>query len=150
TVTVGAFAGPTDPAINFAPFANPTAASVAQGQSTTVTLAGASGYPDSSKPSTLSYSLLSQPANGKVTNFNPSTGTLTYTPNAAFPAAAPFQHRVTARGPQTTPASTTSNPGTVTITVGAAPPVNTGAVRVVGTVLVITPLPKVGKHVKNT
>ena len=149
TVTVGAYAGPTDPAINFAPFANPTTASVAQGQSTTVTLNGASGYPDSTKPSTLSYSLLSQPADGTVTNFNPSTGTLTYTPKPRFTGTDTFQYQVTATGPQSTPATTTSNPGTVTITVGPAPPVNTGAVRVVGTVLIITPLPKVGKHVKN-
>ena len=150
TVTVGAYAGPTDPAINFVPFANPTTASVAQGQSTTVTLNGASGYPDTTKPSTLSYSLVSQPADGTVSNFNPSTGTFTYTPNVTFTGTETFQYQVTATGPESTPATTTSNPGTVTITVGPAPPVNTGAVRVVGTVLIVTPLPKVGKHVKNT
>lgn len=149
TVTVGAYAGPTDPAVNFAPFANPTAVTTSQGQSTAVTLNGASGYPDKAKPSTLTYSLLSQPRNGTVSNFNPNNGTFTYTPNAGFQGNDTFLYQVKATGPQSTPATTSSNPGTVTITVGPAKPVNTGAVRVVGGVLLITPLPHVG-HPRNT
>ena len=69
-------AGPTDPAINFRPFANSSVAAVTPNTATQVQLDGASGYPDSSTPSTLTYSLLSQPTHGKITNFNPSTGTL--------------------------------------------------------------------------
>ncbi len=149
TVTVGSYAGPTDPAVNFAPFANPTAVTTSQGQSTSVTLSGASGYPDTAKPSTLTYALLSQPKNGTVSNFNPNNGTFTYTPNAGFQGNDTFLYQVTATGPQSTPATTTSNPGTVTVSVGPAKPVNTGAVRVVGGVLLITPLPHTG-HPKNT
>jgi cyclophilin family peptidyl-prolyl cis-trans isomerase len=150
TVTVGAYGGPTDPAINFKPFANPTTASTTQDQSTTVTLSGASGYPDTSTPGTLSYALTSQPADGTVSNFNPSTGTFTYTPKPGFSGTDTFQYQVTATGPESTPATITSNPGTVTINVAPVLPVNTGAVRVVGTVLIVTPLPQVGKHKKNT
>lgn len=149
TVTVGAYAGPTDPAVNFAPFANPTAVTTSQGQSTAVTLNGASGYPDTAKPSTLTYALLTQPKNGTVSDFNPNNGTFTYTPNAGFQGNDTFLYQVKATGPQSTPTITTSNPGTVTITVGPAKPVNTGAVRVVGGVLLITPLPHVG-HPTNT
>ncbi len=51
---------------------------------TTVQLAGTSGYPDTTTPSTLTYSLVSQPAHGTITNFNSSTGTLTYTPDKDY------------------------------------------------------------------
>jgi cyclophilin family peptidyl-prolyl cis-trans isomerase len=145
TVSTTAYAGPADPAINFRPFANPVTATTLTTNSTTVTLSGQSGYPDTSRPSTLTYSLVSQPQHGTVTLFNPSTGTFTYTPNPGFTGTDTLQYEVQAGGPQTTPAVTTSNPATVTITVTA----NTGAVRVVGTVLVITPLPRTG-HVHNT
>jgi cyclophilin family peptidyl-prolyl cis-trans isomerase len=151
-VTVGSYAGPTDPAINFKPFANATGTTTSADTATSVTLNGASGYPDTSKPSTLSYSLVSQPADGTVSNFNASTGTLTYTPKPGFVGTDTFQYQVTATGPETTPATTTSNPGTVTITVGPPAPVNTGAVRLVGglnpvtntviSTLIITPVPR--------
>src|SRR5262249_46811728 len=60
TVTVGAYAGPTLPAINFRPYANPMSATVPSNGSTTVSLAGQSGYPSTSQSSTLSYALTSQ------------------------------------------------------------------------------------------
>jgi cyclophilin family peptidyl-prolyl cis-trans isomerase len=149
TVTMGSYSGPTDPAINFKPFANPVTTTAAQGQTTSITLSGKSGYPDTSKPGSLTYSLLSQPAHGTVTAFNPTTGTLSYTPNPGFLGTDTFQYQVTASGPQSTPATTISNPGTVTITVSPSPPVRTGAVRVVGTVLIVTPLPKSNLHATN-
>jgi hypothetical protein len=148
TVTVIAYAGPTDPAINFRPFASPVTTTAASGTSTTITLNGVSGYPDTTKPSTLSYALVSQPSHGTISQFNPSTGTFLYTPNKGFVGTDSLQYIVNATGPQTTPAVTTSNPSTVTITVTPAPPVSTGAVRVVGTVLLVTPLPEVG-HGRN-
>ena len=154
TATAGAYAGPSSPAINFRPFANPVTATVASTTATTITLSGQSGYPAASTPSTLSYSLVSQPSHGTISNFNATTGTLTYTPSAAFQGTDTFRYQVSATGPQATPATTMSNPATVTITVTPAPPVNTGAVRVVGPptpdlVLVVTPLPRRG-HAKNT
>ena len=149
TVTVGSYQGPTDPAINFRPFANATSVSAAPGQSTKISLSGTGGYPDSSKATTLSYSLVTQPTHGTVTNFNPSTGTLNYTPSPGFSGTDSLQFQVNSTGPQTSPATTTSNAATVTINVAQSPPVNTGAVRTVGTVLLVTPLPRYG-HVKNT
>ncbi len=150
TVTVGSYAGPADPAINFKPFAKAVTVSAAQSQTTAITLNGQSGYPDASKPSTLTYSLVSQPSHGTVSNFNPTTGTLNYKPNPGFTGTDTLQYQVAASGPQTTPATTTSNPGTVTITVSPMPPVNTGAVHQVGTVLLITPLPTWNRHARNT
>src|SRR5262249_26812565 len=156
-VTVGAAGGPPTsafpnppaPAINFRPFANPVTMTVASTIPTTITLSGQSGFPSASTPSTLSYSLVSQPSHGTISNFNATAGTFTYTPNPAFQGTDTFQYQVTATGPQATPATTTSNPATVPITVPPAPPVTTGAVRVVGPVLIVTPPPRRG-HVKNT
>ncbi len=145
-VNVGAYGGPTDPTINFRPFANSTVAAVTKNTATQVQLDGVSGYPDSSTPSTLSYTLLSQPTHGKITNFNSSTGTLTYTPNTGYGGLDSINYQVTATGPQTTPATTVSNPGTVTLGVGVT---NTGAVSQVGPALVISPLPNPNIHVTN-
>jgi cyclophilin family peptidyl-prolyl cis-trans isomerase len=161
TVTVGSYSGPTDPSINFTPFANATTATVAQSQSATVTLNGASGYPDTSATTALTYSLLSQPAHGTVTNFNPTTGTLTYTPSPGYTGTDTLTYDVTAgiptggsstvdNGPNGTAETSTSNPGTVTITVSPSPPVHTGAVRQLGTVLLITPVPTWNRHKTNT
>jgi cyclophilin family peptidyl-prolyl cis-trans isomerase len=145
TVTIGAYAGPTDPPINFAPFANPTNVTAPQDSSTQLQLNGESGYPDTTTPATLTYTQVSQPSHGTVTNFNASTGTFTYTPNKSYLGPDSFSYNVSSTGPQTTPTTLTSLPGTVSITVG---PVNTGTVQVIGTALVIQPTPKF--HGKNT
>ena len=148
TVTIAAYSGPTDPVINFAPFANPTSVSTPEGTATSnLQLNGASGYPDPSTPATLTYSLLSQPSHGTVTDFNASTGTFTYTPDKGFLGSDTFNYQVTSTGPEATPATLSSLPGVVSIAVG---PVATGAVQVIGQALVITPLPQFhGKNVIN-
>jgi cyclophilin family peptidyl-prolyl cis-trans isomerase len=155
TVTVGAYGGPptttytTPPAINFRPFSSAVNTSLNANTPTTVQLAGSNGYPVSTTPSTLSYSLLSQPAHGTITNFNSATGSLTYTPNKNYVGLDSFRYEVNATGPESTPAVTTSNPATVTFTIGAG---NTRAVRLVGTaptagmppsqVLIVSPVPR--------
>ncbi len=146
TVTVGAYGGPASPTINFRPFANPTTANVPNNASQQIQLNGVSGYPDTATPGTLTYSLLSQPAHGTVSNFNASTGTLTYTADKGYSGPDNFQYQVSSVGPSTAPTPTAvSNPGTVSITVGIGT-YNTGAVQLIGTapdqVLVITPLPR--------
>ncbi len=146
TVTVGAYGGPTDPSINFRPFANSSAAPVTPDTATQVQLQGDSGYPDSSTPSTLTYSLLSQPAHGKVTNFSASSGTLTYTPDPGYTGLDDITYQVTATGPQSTPATTVSNPGTLTLGVGVA---NTGTVTQTGPVLFVNPPPQRNAHFVN-
>jgi cyclophilin family peptidyl-prolyl cis-trans isomerase len=145
TVTVGPYGGPATPTINFRPFANPTTASVSNTVPQQVQLNGASGFPNTSTPSTLTYTLLSQPAHGTVSNFNASAGTFTYTANSGFVGTDTFNYQVTATGPETTPATTVSNPGTVAINVGIGT-FQTGAVQVIGNspfeALVITPNPR--------
>src|SRR5271166_2164913 len=116
-VTVSAYNGPTDPVINFRPVANPTTATTNENHPTTIQLAGQSGYPDSSTPGTLSYTIVTQPAHGTVSQFNPATGSLVYTPDPGYYGPDSFQYHVQATGPQSSPATTTSNPASVAITV---------------------------------
>ncbi len=116
-VTVSAYNGPTDPVINFKPFANPVAATTAENHGTTIQLGGQSGYPDSTTPGTPHYTILSQPAHGTVSQFDPATGSLVYTPDPGYYGPDSLQYQVQATGPQSSPATTTSNPATVAITV---------------------------------
>jgi cyclophilin family peptidyl-prolyl cis-trans isomerase len=152
-VTVGAYAGATTSnliqTINFRPFANPTTATTSMNNATSVTLAGQGTFPVSGSNQALSYSLVSQPTDGTISNFNPSNGTLTYTPTPGFTGTDTFQYKVTSSGPNTAAPAAISNAGTVTITVGPTQPVTTGAVRVVGNTLIITPLPRPLNHGTN-
>ncbi len=141
-VTVTAYTGPTTKAtvpINFVPFANDVSATTQVNAATTVQLSGQSGFPDPTTPATLSYKILSQPAHGTISNFDATAGTLTYTPNTNFFGPDTFTYQVLSTGPQSTPAQTVSLPATVSVTVGAT---QTGAVRLIHNVLVVTPIPK--------
>ena len=98
TVTAEAYGGPKDPPIPFAPLADPVSATVAEGSSTTITLAGHIGYPDPNfqYPGTAVYpqSLVSQPSHGTISNFDPSKGTFVYTPQPGYSGPDSFQYRV--------------------------------------------------------
>ena len=141
-VSVSAYGGPTSGTtltLNLRPYANDSAPTVAENTATQVQLNGVNGNP-AGTTSTLSYSLLTQPTHGTVTNFNPSTGTLTYTPDQGFVGTDTLTYQTSATAPSgTTPATSVSNPGTVTFAVGAE---NTGTVNVVGDVLTVTPVPR--------
>jgi hypothetical protein len=103
-------------------------------------LQGQSGYPDHSRPSTLQYTIVQQPTHGKVTNFNPNTGTLTYTPDTGFKGIDTLKYQVTATGPNATvPAPAPSNVGTVSLVVGAG---ITDAVFSITPVFIVNPVPK--------
>jgi cyclophilin family peptidyl-prolyl cis-trans isomerase len=156
-VTVVPYAGPTGSSaasliqtINFKPFANPTTANVQRNTAQTIQLNGHNNFP-STATVPLTYSILSQPAHGTISNFNAASGTFTYTPNTGFLGTDSLTYNVTATGPNTSAPAATSNPGRVTITVTTTPtqPRNTGAVQVIGTVLVVTPLPR-RDHGRNT
>src|SRR5262249_30185483 len=112
--------GPKDPPIPFAPLADPVSATVAEGSSTTITLAGHIGYPDPNfqYPGTVVYpqSLVSQPSHGTISNFDPSKGTFVYTPQAGYSGPDSFQYRA-----QDTFSSANSAPATVSITVTPTP-----------------------------
>jgi cyclophilin family peptidyl-prolyl cis-trans isomerase len=146
TVTVGNYTGPDKPPINFRPFANPVTQDVTFGGSGTVKLSGQSGNPTASSTETLSYSLASQPAHGTVSNFDSTTGTFTYTPDAGYLGADSLQYTVVSTNTALAPV-TSSNPATVTINVV---PGETGAVRVVNNVLLVTPKPHRGRRFTNT
>jgi cyclophilin family peptidyl-prolyl cis-trans isomerase len=141
-VTVVGYTGPTtNPTvpINFVPFANDVSSNTAVNSPVTIQLSGQSGYPDTTTPGTLSFKLLSQPAHGTISQFNASTGSLLYTPNKNYFGPDSFQYQVNSTGPKTSPNPTTSLPAAVNVFVGA---INTGAVRLINNVLVVTPPPK--------
>ena len=85
----------------------------------TVQLSGQNTYPDTSVKVPLTYSLVSDPSHGTVTDFNASTGTFTYTPDPGYVGTDTFQYEVTAYGPDSTAAPATSSPATVTVDVAA-------------------------------
>jgi hypothetical protein len=125
-VTVSAYNGPTTKAtvpINFVPSASPVTSTAKFNAPVTVQLSGQSGFPDATTPPTLSFRILSQPAHGTISNFNPINGTLTYTPSANYSGPDSFQYEVLSTGPESTPAMTASLPATVALTVKSAPPV---------------------------
>ncbi len=119
-VAVGSYNGPADPAINFRPFASPVTVTTSENQAGSVHLAGQSGYPDPSQPGTLSYTILTQPAHGTLSQFDAATGRLVYTPDPDYSGTDSFEYQVTATGPLAAPATTVSNPAVVTIAVQPA------------------------------
>ncbi len=125
-VTVGAYSGPTASSlvstVNFKPLANPTDASTTANTAMSVTLAGPGTFPVPGASQALFFSLVSQPADGTVSNFNASTGTFTYTPKAGFTGTDTFQYMVASSGPNSGAPAATSNVGTVTISVAPTPP----------------------------
>ena len=142
TVTIGAYNGPTDPVINFVPLAKPVSVSTNVDVPVPVQLLGTSGYPDTSKTVTLTYQLLSQPAHGTASQPS-STGALVYTPNPGYTGPDSFQYDVSGSGPQSSPATTTSLPQTVSVQVG-------GPVHLIDNdVLVVTPPPRTDHGTDN-
>ncbi|WP_165235511.1 peptidylprolyl isomerase [Aquisphaera insulae] len=142
-VTVGSYTGPTSPTINFVPLANDVSTSTQGATPVTVKLNGTSGFPNTSTPGTLSYSIVSQPAHGTLSGLNASAGTVLYTPNAGYVGADTFQYKVSSTGPNSFPATLSSLNATVSVNVGVQE-VNTGAVRLLDDVLIVSPQPKVG------
>lgn len=105
---------------NIATTVNDGAIAVCQGASVSNTLATlVNGAPQPP----LTFVIVTAPANGTLTSFNASTGAYTYTPNVGFSGVDSFQFQVTDSG---VPPCTT-NIGTVTITVNAAPVANGGS-----------------------
>ena len=86
---------------------------------------------------TLTYTIVTQPQQGTISQFDATKGTFLYTPNGDFQGTDTVQFRVRDVG-EPTP-NLDSNTATETITVGGG---DTGAVRLIGNVLVVTPLPR--------
>jgi Bacterial Ig domain len=106
---------------------------VIAGTPITIQLQGNPGNPSQ----TLTYQLNTQGITGTVTNFNSTAGNFTYTPATGFIGNDVFSYTVTDVGAPLP--NLTSDPATITLNVvGDA---DTGAVRIINAVLLITPLP---------
>jgi len=132
TVTVGAYNGPT----------NSVTSSVTANKPQLIQLQR------SAPPSTLanfniSYQLFSQPAHGTISQFDPTAGTLVYTPNKNYSGPDTFQYQVLAQANSSAP-KTVISLGTVTLDV------TTNAVHLIDNdVLVVTPLPRTDHGTDN-
>ncbi len=125
-VTVGGYNGPTSESqvgdVNFKPYASPVSVTGYKDTAANVQLLGQNTYPDTSVTVPLTYTLVSQPKYGTISNFNASTGSFTYSPNPGFSGTDTFQYTVTANGPNTSVPPAISNPATVTIAVSSSLP----------------------------
>ena len=122
--------------VNLRPLATPGTAQVTANTPATVALAGRTANPQSAGQ-TLTYALTTQPQHGTVSNFNASTGTFTYTPTAGFLGNDSVRFTTTDVGAPSP--NLTSLAATETLVVGGG---QTGAVRVIDNVLIVTPLPR--------
>ena len=150
-VTVGPDTTTHSTAFTFKPLAFPVTQSVSAGVPATVQLNGTTQNPGIPAVK-VSYSLATQPAHGTITGFDATTGKLVYTANAGFTGTDSFRYSVTNTGGKPSPLA--GNTQTVTLTVTNAPPtpvtVNTGAVRLIGNTLVVSPQPNASKNTPNT
>lgn len=123
------------------PIATSTSLTTQIATPTTIQLSGRS---PNTGAAPVTFALLTPPTNGTITNFNATTGTLTYTPNPGYvgPDAFTFESQSAAN-------NQVSFPATVRLTVANA---NTGAVRYIDATggnditqpgyLVVTPVPR--------
>jgi cyclophilin family peptidyl-prolyl cis-trans isomerase len=126
--------------VNLPPIALPATQSVKVNTPTTIQLQGNTANPKTGQ--TLQFALVTQPTHGTVSNFNPQTGALTYTPASDFAGNDSLQFQVSAVGSGASNPPLTSNVATVNITVANA---STGAVRLINDVLLVTPRPRTDK-----
>ena len=128
-VTVGPYSGSGTASeiasVNFKPYASPVASETSTISSVPIQLAGQATFPVLVLPPVpvSSYSIVSNPAHGTITNFNPATGSLTYTPSPGFMGTDTFTYIATSNGPNASAAPASSNAATVTITVDQGAPV---------------------------
>ena len=120
TATVTVFVTP----VNDAPAADPQSVATDEDASANILLTGVDGDPETSQ--LLSFAVDAGPSHGTLTDFDPATGSVTYTPEPNYNGADSFTFTVsddpTAGGP-----SLQSAPATVSINVAAVndAPVNT-------------------------
>ena len=132
TVTVVSYNGPTATVTSSAPAG--TAQNIQLKSTTPATLANF----------TISYQLVSPPSHGTISQFDPTTGTLVYTPISGYAGPDEFQYQVFAQANSSSP-KVAINLGTAQLEVTQS----TGAVRFIpsvpstlGGVLVVDPLPR--------
>jgi cyclophilin family peptidyl-prolyl cis-trans isomerase len=152
TVTVTANSTPPPSTFVFTPLASPVSKTIASNTpsatATPVQLEVTNNNTKATTPFTTSYKLVSQPAHGTLSNFNATTGTVDYTPDPGYFGTDVFTYEGALSGTYTDSNGTsqtltdfTGNAAPVLINVTPQAAVNTGAVRVIGPVLEVTPLP---------
>jgi cyclophilin family peptidyl-prolyl cis-trans isomerase len=119
--------------LTFKPLAFPVTASTGPSQPVSVQLSATNNNPNNTAVTT-QYALLTAPQHGTITDFNNATGSFTYTPEPGFTGSDTFTY--TAANVGGSPSPLLGNTNTVTVNVGS------GAVRQIGSVLVVTPLPR--------
>jgi cyclophilin family peptidyl-prolyl cis-trans isomerase len=117
-----------------APTAAPVTATSTNGSQVTIQLAGTT----TTSGQAINYTIATQPTNGTLSQLNTATGTVVYTPNPGAAGPDRFTYTVTTVGPPAP--GLTSSPAAVTVNL-VQNPIKTGAVRLIGTVLVVTPPP---------
>lgn len=140
-VTVAANTTPPPASFTFTPLASPVVQTIASNTpgATPLQLTVTDNNTKASPALVKSYAIVSPPAHGALSNFNATTGTITYTPNAGFFGTDVFAYQGVLNGAGVT--NLKGNVAPVLINVTATAPAVTGAVRVVGAVLVVTPVP---------
>jgi cyclophilin family peptidyl-prolyl cis-trans isomerase len=121
--------------VNLAPIAVPQSYNVPANVTTPVQLQGLTANP-SQTTQTLTYTIVTQPTNGTISNFNSATGLFNYTPNANFQGTDTLQFYVTDNGDPGP--SMNSAVATVKLIVGGSQGLN---VRVLDRVLLISAPP---------
>lgn len=129
--------GSTTP-VDRTPVAQPVTVTATAGTATQVQLNGLSATTGTNQ--NLTYAIATQPTHGTLTLVNASTGLASYTPTGNYIGPDSFTYTVTDNGNTT---NRVSAPGTVTINVTSGV---TGAVRLIGSVLVVTPPPNPTRH----
>lgn len=139
TVTVAANTTPPPSSFTFTPLASPVAQTISGNtpQPTSIQLTVTNNNTNASPPLTTTYALVDQPKHGTLTGFDATKGTVTYTPNAGYFGPDVFTYQGILNGGTVT--NLKGNVAPVVLNVTPQAPINTGAVRVVGTVLVVTP-----------
>ena len=122
----------------FKPLAFPVTQSVNTGVPASIQLAGTTQNPNNAAVK-VSYSLATQPSHGKITGFDGTTGKLIYTADAGYTGTDSFRYSVTNTGGSPSPLAGNTQTVTLTVTNAPAVPVATGAVRVIGNTLVVSP-----------
>ncbi|MFO0801840.1 MAG: Ig-like domain-containing protein [Gemmataceae bacterium] len=102
-------------AVNDPPTAFSQTVSVAEDGSTTITLQGTDGDPETDQ--VLTFALIATPLHGTLSNFNPLTGTVLYTPNPGYAGSDVFTFIVTDDGTAGGPPRTSTTVGTIAINV---------------------------------
>jgi cyclophilin family peptidyl-prolyl cis-trans isomerase len=140
-VTIAANTTPPPSTFTFTPLASPVTQVISSNTpgATGIQLKVTNNNTNASPALTTTYALVSQPAHGTLSNFNATTGTVTYTPNPGYFGTDAFSYQGILNGGTVT--NLKGNVAPVLINITPQAPQNTNAVRVIGTVLVVTPPP---------